>query len=50
MDFSSHFDQLNQRVTEANAAAQAAADSRATLEAIGARAYADDRAKLASPR
>jgi hypothetical protein len=41
MDFSSQFDQLNQRVTEAKAAAQAAADSREKLRQRIDRAQAD---------
>jgi pyruvate/2-oxoglutarate dehydrogenase complex dihydrolipoamide acyltransferase (E2) component len=41
MDFSSQFDQLNQRVTEAKAAAQAAADSREELRQRIDRAQAD---------
>jgi hypothetical protein len=41
MDFSSQFDQLNQRVTEAKAAAQAAADSRDELKQRIDRAQAD---------
>jgi hypothetical protein len=41
MDFSSQFDQLNQRVTEAKAGAQAAADSRDELRQRIDRAQAD---------